>query len=147
MKSIITSLLLLFINLCFAQTTVTIDNLSKFKEFSSEQVDLTKGEKLLGVFNTNCDHCQETATKLAQFENNNIPPIYALFYNEIEEIGPKEFSDKTNTNYPFIVIGDDDFWDLLKNNPPIIYHLKDGKVIQYFEGKEIADRINAEFTN
>lgn len=145
MKSIFTATLLLIINLAIAQTTVTIDNLSKVKDFSTQQVDLTKGEKLLGIFNTNCDHCQETASKLQGFNNKNVPSIYALFYNEIEEIGPKEFSKKTNTNYPYIVIGDDDFWTLLKNSPPIIYHLKDGEVIQYFEGEEIAERINTEF--
>jgi len=145
MKTLFTSVLLLIINFGFSQTTVTIDNLSKFKEFSTEKVNIVEGEKLLGIFNTNCDHCQETATKLQEFNNKNIPPIYALFYNEIEEVGPKEFNDKTNTNYPYIIIGDDDFWTLLKNSPPIIYHVKDGKIINYYEGEEIAERINANF--
>ena len=141
---VIASLILTF---SFAPIQQTDD--FKFKKFTQFEgagvVDLAEGEKLLAVFNTNCDHCQETATKLGQYDNHNIPPIYALFYNEIEEIGPKEFSEKTNTNYPYIVVGDDDFWTLLKNSPPIIYHLKDGEVIQYFEGEEIAERINANF--
>lgn len=142
MKTIILSTLLIITNLSFSQSD---SHFAKFKQFSSENADLTTGEYLVGVFNTNCDHCQDAATGLGEIENNNIPKLYALFYNEIEEIGPKEFSDKTNTNYPYIVIGDDDFWTLLKNSPPIIYHLKDGEVVQFFDGEEISQRIDAEF--
>ena len=137
------------LGLTFSFAPIKQNNDFQFKKFTHFEgagvVDLAEGEKLIGVFNTNCDHCQEAATKLGTYKNENIPPIYALFYNEIEEVGPKEFSAKTNTNYPYIVVGDDDFWNLLKNSPPIIYHLKDGKIIQYFDGEEIAERINETF--
>ena len=142
MKTILTSILLLIINLAIAQTEFPF---AKFTQFSTETVDLTKGEYLVGIFNTNCDHCQDAATGLRKLDNNNVPKMYALFYNEIEEIGPKEFSAKTNTNYPFIVIGDDDFWTLLKNNPPIIYHIKESKIIQWYDGENIAERIDSSF--
>ena len=31
------------------------------------------------------------------------------------------------------------------SSPPIIYHIKDGKVIQFFEGDDIATNINNYF--
>ena len=119
---------------------------AKFTKFEGHGVvDLAEGEYLVGVFNTNCDHCQETATKLGKLTNNNIPKLFALFYNEIPEVGPKEFGEKTSTDYPYVIIGDDDFWGLLKSSPPIIYHVKDGEIIKYYEGDEIAEEINAQF--
>lgn len=142
MKTFIAATLILISSLVFGQTEFPF---TKFKQFSTETIDLTKGEYLVGIFNTNCDHCQDVATALGKLGNTNIPKLYALFYNEIEEMGPKEFSEKTNTNYPYIVIDDEDFWTILKNNPPIIYHVKDGKVVQWFDGDGIAEIIDNEF--
>ena len=143
MKLITTSILALLTSFTFAQTEFPF---GKFTQFSNEKVNLVNGEYLVGIFNTNCDHCQDAAAHLGKLNNPKIPPLYALFYNEIDEVGPNEFNQITKTTYPYIIIGDDDFWTLLKNNPPIIYHIKNGKIIQWFDGDEIAERINASFS-
>lgn len=128
------------------QSTQETFYFSKFKTFEGAgDVNLAEGEKLIGVFNTNCDHCQAAATELGKSTNDKIPALYALFYNEIEEIGPKEFGEKTGTNYPYVVIGDDDFWGLLKSSPPVIYYVKDGKIVEWYDGDEAVAKIEEKF--
>ncbi|MDP2039109.1 MAG: hypothetical protein Q8L04_17145, partial [Ignavibacteria bacterium] len=47
------------------------------------RVDLSSGNKLLAVFNTECDHCQAAAKGLAELKRHgNFPEMYVLFFSE-----------------------------------------------------------------
>lgn len=45
------------------------------------RVDLTQGEKLIAVFNLDCEHCQEAAKTLAELkrEQENLPEVLFFF--------------------------------------------------------------------
>ena len=102
----------------------------KFTQFEYEgRVDLASGEKVIAIFNLDCEHCQEAATQLAELEraSKNFPKVYVLFYQE-GSTSVKEFEELTRSAYPNAFIDVNTFFDLIGNSPPRIYHLKSGKV-------------------
>lgn len=106
------------------------ETFAKYTQFEKAgRVDLTSGDKLVAVFNAECDHCQETARELGELaaKSANFPQIYVLMFSEQASSIPM-FSEKTNTDYPYHVISLDDFVGLIGGSPPRIYWLQDGKV-------------------
>ena len=93
------------------------------------RVDLAAGEKVVAVFNLNCEHCQEAATQLAELAavSSSFPKLYVLFYQE-GSTTVAEFEELTAFAYPYAFIDINTFFDLIGNSPPRIYHLKAGKV-------------------
>ncbi len=105
-------------------------NFAKFTKFEGAGlVDLTSGDKLVAVFNADCEHCQETARELGELAKNsaNFPEIYILMFSESDS-AISAFSKKTDTDYPYHLITEDEFFDLIGNSPPRIYWLQDGKI-------------------
>jgi uncharacterized membrane protein YphA (DoxX/SURF4 family) len=106
------------------------DTFSKYTQFEKAgRVDLTSGDKLVAVFNAECDHCQETARELGELatKSADFPPIYVLMFSE-NEAAISAFAEKTHTNYPYHLISADEFFNLIGASPPRIYWLQDGKV-------------------
>lgn len=93
------------------------------------RVDLAAGEKVVAVFNLDCEHCQEAASQLAELEgvSSSFPKLYVLFYQE-GSTTVAEFEELTAFAYPYAFIDMNTFFDLIGNSPPRMYHLKAGKV-------------------
>ena len=93
------------------------------------RVDLAAGEKVVAVFNLDCEHCQEAASQLAELAgvSSSFPKLYVLFYQE-GSTTVAEFEELTAFAYPYAFIDMNTFFDLIGNSPPRIYHLKAGKV-------------------
>jgi hypothetical protein len=121
----------------------TFAKYTQFKEAS--RVDLTSGDKLVAVFNAECEHCQEAARELSALaaKSANFPPIYVLMFSE-NEAAISAFAEKTHTNYPYHLISADDFFNLIGASPPRIYWLQDGKVKARWD-EEFATNILAAF--
>jgi uncharacterized membrane protein YphA (DoxX/SURF4 family) len=103
---------------------------AKYTQFENAgRVDLTKGDKLVATFNAECEHCQETAKDLDTLatKSANFPKIYVLMFSE-SEATIADFSQKTNTAFPYHVISEGEFFDLIGNRPPRIYWLQDGQI-------------------
>jgi hypothetical protein len=102
---------------------------------------LTSGDKLVAVFNAECEHCQETARELGALaaKSANFPPIYVLMFSE-NEAAISAFAEKTHTNYPYHLISADEFFNLIGASPPRIYWLQDGKVKARWD-EDFADHI------
>lgn len=118
---------------------------AKFTRFENEgRVDLSDGEKLVAVFNLECDHCQATSTLLQKMinENKNIPPVYILFFGE-GYTSVEEFFDISKSHFPYRMITQNEFFDLIGNSPPRIYYLKDGEIIEYWDNDFEQKIINA----
>jgi uncharacterized membrane protein YphA (DoxX/SURF4 family) len=65
---------------------------AKYTQFEKAgRVDLTSGDKLVAVFNAECDHCQETARELGALAARivNFPQIYVLMFSEQTSSIPK----------------------------------------------------------
>jgi len=127
-------------------------NFAKYTQFEKAgRVDLTSGDKLVAVFNAECDHCQATATELDTLarKSANFPPIYVLMFSENAAAIPA-FSEKTNTGYPYHVISEKEFLDLIGNTPPRLYWLQDGKVKARWDeefAKNILSALNIQTPN
>jgi uncharacterized membrane protein YphA (DoxX/SURF4 family) len=105
-------------------------NFAQYTKFEKAGlVDLTSGDKLVAVFNAECEHCQETARELSALaaKNSHLPKIYVLMFSESDS-SVSAFSKKTDTDYPYHAIAEDEFFDLIGNSPPRIYWLQDGKI-------------------
>lgn len=98
------------------------------------RVDLTSGDKLVAVFSLDCEHCQQTASELADLKRNenNLPDVYVLFFSE-GNVTVDLFNSITHSNFPYYMIEANDFFDLIGTQPPRIYWLKNGKVVKYWD--------------
>ncbi len=122
-------------------------NFVKYTQFENAgRVDLTSGDKLVAVFNAECEHCQAAATELRALaqQSANFPQIYVLMFGE-NEAAISAFSQKTNTDYPYHPISESEFFDLIGNSPPRIFWLQDGHIKARWDeefGKNIASAFN-----
>lgn len=92
------------------------------------RVDLSSGDKLLAVFNTECDHCQELAKELTRIKSKkNFPEMFVLFFTE-GAISVDSFKTLTKSNFPYRMINTKEFFDLIGQSPPRIYWLRDGLI-------------------
>ena len=101
-----------------------------FTHFENKgRVDLSSGEKLIAVFNLDCEHCQEAAAELGELEraHEDFPDLYVLFYKE-GTTTVDEFESLTQSKFPFSFIDVNTFFDLIGDSPPRIYHLVSGGV-------------------
>lgn len=95
------------------------------------RVDLTRGENLVAVLDLNCPHCREMAEELGELDRNvnSLPPVYFLFHGEDEASNSVQyFFYLTSTEYPYHIISEDEFFDLIGSAPPRLYWLQDGKI-------------------
>ena len=120
-------------------------NFAKYTQFEKAgRVDLTSGDKLVAIFNAECEHCQTAAAELhAAAENTaDFPRIYVLMLAE-NEAAISEFSQKTNTAYPYHPISESEFFDLIGSTPPRIYWLRDGNVQAHWDEDFVKNIISA----
>jgi|TARA_B100001059_G_scaffold114378_2_gene114615 hypothetical protein len=98
------------------------------------RVDLSSGEKLIAIFNLDCEHCQEAATALGELQRQHeiFPELYVLFYKE----GPTtvdSFESITQSSSPYAFIEVNTFFDLIGDSPPRIYYLNNGTVAEIWD--------------
>jgi hypothetical protein len=108
---------------------------SGYTNFMGEgRVDLSNGDKIIAVFNLECDHCQEVAKEVTELKrlDSTYPPVYVLFFKEAENT-PESFSKLTGSNFPYAMIGVKEFFDLIGSSPPRLYWLHNGKVKEYWD--------------
>ena len=113
---------------------------SQYTQFEGEGiVDLAQGTKLVAIFNVTCDHCQSVASELGivSARNPRFPKTYVLFYRE-DETPVDFFTTRTDTHFPYHVIGPNEFYSLIGNSPPRIYVLQNGVVEQTLDENIVA---------
>ncbi len=108
------------------------------------RVDLSSGEKLVAIFNLDCEHCQETANKLAKLKRSveNFPEFYVLYFQE-GSTSIEDFESITQSSFPYDLIEVNTFFDLIGDSPPRVYNLKDGKVLEIWDTDITRNLINA----
>ncbi|MEW6508924.1 MAG: MauE/DoxX family redox-associated membrane protein [Bacteroidota bacterium] len=108
---------------------------SKYIYFEGKgRVDLSSSNILLGVFGLDCEHCQQTATLLADIkrENTSLPEIYVLFFSE-GNTTVEQFNTITYSSFPYHMIDAGDFFNLIGSQPPRIYWLKEGNIEKFWD--------------
>ena len=65
------------------------------------RVDLSSGEKLVAIFNLDCEHCQKTANELAKLKRSveNFPEFYVLYFQE-GSTSVEDFESITKSSFP-----------------------------------------------
>jgi len=120
-------------------------NFAKYTHFEhAGRVDLTSGDKLVAVFNAECEHCQEAAKELKPLAENNIdiPEIYVLLFSENESL-ISAFWEITNAEYPYHLISESEFFDLIGDSPPRIYWLHGGNMKARWDGEFVKNILSA----
>ena len=115
------------------------ENFTQFK--SKGRVDLTSGQKLIAIFNLDCEHCQEAAKELGELKrtHEDFPELYVLFYQE-GSTTVEDFESITRSSSPYTFIDVNTFFDLIGESPPRVYILNDGEVDAVLD-KDIALKI------
>lgn len=137
------SFLILSIALVFLISPVNVVRAFKFSQYTSFEgtlfnnnvesrqtvrVDLSSGNKLVAVFNTECEHCQSAAKDLAKLKSHHyFPEMYVLFFSE-GVISVDSFKTLTKSNFPYRIIRMREFFSLIGQSPPRIYWLQNGKI-------------------
>ena len=108
------------------------------------RVDLSSGEKLVAIFNLDCEHCQETANELAKLKRSvkNFPEFYVLYFQE-GSTSVEDFESITQSSFPYDLIEVNTFFDLIGDSPPRVYNFKDGKVLEIWDTDITRNLINA----
>ncbi|MHB8905602.1 MAG: MauE/DoxX family redox-associated membrane protein [Melioribacteraceae bacterium] len=119
---------------------------AKYTNFvNAGRVDLSHGDKLIAVFNTECDHCQNLAKELSGLKKKAgwSSNLYALLFSE-GTISADSFKAVTNFNYPYRMIKLNEFLDLIGQSPPRIYWLHKGSVKEFWD-KDFTNHLNKNF--
>jgi hypothetical protein len=108
------------------------------------RVDMSSGEKLVAIFNLDCEHCQETANELGKLKRSveNFPELYVLYFQE-GSTSIEDFESITQFSFPYDLIEVNTFFDLIGDSPPRVYNLKDGKVLEIWDTDITRNLINA----
>ncbi|HEX9654178.1 MAG TPA: MauE/DoxX family redox-associated membrane protein [bacterium] len=121
-------------------------NFARYTQFErAGRVDLASGDRLVAVFNAECEHCQEAAKSLGALAkgHSDFPPIYVLIFGE-HDTAVAAFWETTEASFPYHTISEAEFFDLIGNSPPRIYWLQDGNVKARWDDG-FADNILAAF--
>ncbi len=126
------AILVLSIAAMFLVSPVNVAKDFQFSHYTTFEgpgrVDLSSGNKLLAVFNTECNHCQASAKSLAELKrHSNFPEMYVLFFSE-GVVSVDSFKTLTKSNFPYKIIRMRDFFSLIGQSPPRIYWLQNGKI-------------------
>jgi len=113
---------------------------TSFTQFEHKgRTDLASGEKIIAVFNLDCEHCQELATEMAELENNYdaFPDTYVLYFSE-GQTTPSEFEALTQSRFPYALIEVNTFFDLIGDSPPRLYHTIDDQVVNVWDTEAVS---------
>lgn len=110
------------------------------------RVDLSQGDKLIAIMNTDCDHCQQLAKELAALKKNkkSLPEIYTLFFIE-GSISVDSFRAITKYDLPYRKIEVKEFLNLIGQSPPRVYWLREGAVKEIWD-KDILENITEKYS-
>ncbi|MCK5051611.1 MAG: hypothetical protein KAS53_07800 [Candidatus Cloacimonetes bacterium] len=123
----------------------------KFEKYTSFEgygrVDLAEGDHLLAVFNLDCGHCQETATDIWELKDQywGIPEMFVLFYQE-GDFTVEYFTEITNSQFSYLMIDENTFFDLIGNSPPRIYWLQNGEIKEIWD-EDFSEKVEMNFIN
>ncbi len=143
------SSLVMLIIFVFVYSPVKSASDFKFSEYTNfidgGRTDLSEDNKLIAVYNTECEHCQEEAKEISALYMNgkDYPDFYALFFSE-GEISVDSFKTITGYNFPYNEIDIQKFFELIGSEPPRIYWLKNGTVKEYWD-KDFVEQIEKNF--
>lgn len=126
------TVLILSIAAVFLVSPVNVAKDFQFSQYTTFEgtgrVDLSSGNKLLAVLNTECDHCQAAAKSLAELKRRgSFPEMYVLFFSE-GVVSVDSFKALTRSNFPYKIIRMREFFSLIGQSPPRIYWLQNGKI-------------------
>lgn len=104
-------------------------SLSSLNNFDSEKnVDFSKGEKIIAFLSLDCDLCEHAASIFHIVGNEvNLPKVYFMFLGEKNQV--TKFFKLSKTSFPYKILDDMEFFTFIKNYPPRILFLKNGKLI------------------
>jgi len=112
-----------------------VSKFAAYPTFGGKNVKVDEGKKVICLFAPGCEHCQETAKKIATLaKSNKIPPVYIYFMDE-ETVKISAFFDFAGSKFPYQVIGPGEFFTLLGDgNTPGVFSQHNGNTIQSYEG-------------
>lgn len=148
LKCLVLSVVFLGVIGCRAETNeVSVDDIPKISStqqadvpfakfsFSSGETnyDLGKGEYLVALLNTTCDHCRESVPMLNEYTYiPEWPTVVGLMQGDAPT--HDDFILNTEPEFPTFLIDTMDFFNLIASAPPRLAYVRDGKLVQAWDG-------------
>lgn len=99
----------------------------------------TQGTCLTAFLSLSCDHCRAVTSELGELQRESSVALYGVFLGEPQEVA--EFFSATGTQFPYLLIAPENFYEFIGAAPPRVYLLHEGAITAYwdFENFSIAD--------
>lgn len=102
---------------------------------SKEQVDFSKGNKIVVFLSVSCPHCESVSHKLHYLQTKQeITNLYVALASKHEE-NIQPFLDKTKIDFPVIWFSDDVFFKYSGGRLPAFVYLEDGILKKKWTGE------------
>ncbi|MCE1189593.1 MAG: hypothetical protein LWX56_10690 [Ignavibacteria bacterium] len=108
---------------------------SRFTSFSTGNINLDEGKKVVALLSLDCEHCLKAAQILHESQKaDKAFPIFALFLGEQSQVA--DFMKQSGLSCPYMILDAQDFFPLLTKSPPRVCVLWNGNVIRNIESEE-----------
>ncbi len=102
---------------------------------TGEQVDFSKGKKVVAFLSFGCPHCESAAHKLHYLQTKyEIDNLYVVLASKKEE-NIKVFLDRTKIDFPIVWFDSDVFFNYSGGNLPAFIYLEDGVLKKKWTGE------------
>lgn len=102
---------------------------------NGEEIDLTKGKKIIAFLSVDCNHCKHAAYKLQiAKEKYKIENIYFVFKGKYKEQKLQAFYHESNSNLPYSFYNDMHIFELTGGVFPTIVLLDNSRVVKAWSG-------------
>lgn len=135
-------------NLLNVKLPYTIDYLNEIPKpiDNGKEIDLSKGEMLIGLFSCTCQHCKHASYKLKiAAEKYDLPPIYIVFKGaksqkelDLQESKKDKFFKESNSEFPYSFFNDERIFKMTKGVFPTVMYVVDGEVRQLWTGGQLS---------
>ncbi|MBC7450928.1 MAG: hypothetical protein H7259_05525 [Cytophagales bacterium] len=104
-----------------------------YTTFNTGSANLDYGKSIVCLFNSDCDHCMNTAKEICEMNKDaKLPPVYILFWGE--ESQAAAFFKFAGCSFPYTFIDAGKFFRLLEKapSPPRVVVLNEGNIMGDF---------------
>lgn len=98
----------------------------------SSLTDLGKGNFIVAMLSTTCDHCEQDMDKLDEYAGaGDLPPIVALMLGDEQSL--EQIRQSVQPSFTTQLLDTATFFRLIGNAPPRVYIVKDGEPVKFWD--------------
>lgn len=105
---------------------------------SGEKFNPDSGIRVFAVLSLDCEHCKEAAMHFKELKKLGVLPYKTVFVLLGDKSQFAWFFGSENADFPYVIVGPEQFFPLLSAAPPRIVLLVNGNVVKSLEGDAVS---------